>query len=311
MCPRVVFVLGKGGVGRSTIAAALGLGFAGRGERVLVVQWALADAISRWFDGAPAGFAEREIAPNLATMNFSTDASLREYFVDHLHLRAFYRAVISNRHIRSATRAAPGIDELMFLGRITWLATRARDERGWSYDRVIVDAPAMGHGASLFAIPHATRALGLGGLLATECARVDALLADPARSAAIVVATPEELAVEETLEFWPRIARDLGRPPIAVIVNRSARSLGALPIDARACPWFARAAETSAPATREALEGVYARLARRGAREASLRERLEAPAIAVDDALLVEEAPSPHTIAMRAAEAIAPLWSAR
>jgi len=311
----VVFVLGKGGVGRSTVAAALGAGFAAGGERVLIVQWAVADAISPWFGCAPAGYDAGPIAPGLATMNFSADAALEQYFVEHLGLGTFYRSVISSRHVHRLTRAAPGLEELMFLGTLMWLTTLARDERGWSYDHVIVDPPAMGHAASLFAIPHATSTLGLGGLLATECARVAAMLADPARSAALVVTTPEELAIEETLEFWPRIARELGRPPLAAIINRSVRQLGAPPADARACGWLQAIRDAAAPGTREGLERVYGHLARRADRERTLAGQLAgtAPlgALSIDDAMLVDDAPAPRQVVTRATCALQPLWGAR
>jgi hypothetical protein len=312
--PPAVFVLGKGGVGRSTVAAALGAGLAATNRRVLVAQWAVRDAISPWFDHPPAGYEAAELVPRLSTMNFSTEAALEQYFVAHLGLRALFRGVVTNRHVRRATRAAPGLDELMFLGMVMWLITLARDELGWSYDHVIVDAPAMGHGASLLAMPRVTGALGLGGLLAVECARVAAMLGDPARSAAIVVTTPDELAVEETCEFWPRIARDLGRAPLAAIVNRSVQSLGPLPADPRGCPWLAAIAPTNAEA-RAGIDRVYAHLARRADRERILADTIarDAPlgVIAIDDALLVEDAPTPRRVVHRASAALAPLWSTR
>lgn len=312
MIPPVVFVLGKGGVGRSTVAAALGAGLAEDQRRVLVAQWAVSDAISPWFEHPPAGYAAAVIAPGLSTMNFSTEAALEQYFVEHLGMRTFFRAVVANRHVRRATRAAPGLDELMFLGMVMWLTTLARGERGWSYDHVIVDAPAMGHGASLLGMPQVTRALGLGGLLAVECARVADMLRDPARSAALVVTTPDELAVEETREFWPRIARDLGRPPLALIVNRSVGALGQLPSDPRACGWLDALGAPAAPGAQSGIDRIYAHLARRAGREHAIAETIGRDALlgelAIDDALLVDDAPSPRRVVGHASRALRPLW---
>ena len=311
MLPPVVFVLGKGGVGRSTVATALAAGLASRGERVLVAQWAVRDAISPWFDRPPTGYTAAPIAPGLETMNFTTEAALEDYFVQHLGMRVFFRAVIANRHVQRATRAAPGLDELMFLGTMMWLTTMARAERGWSYDHVIVDPPAMGHGASLLAMPQITSRLGLGGLLAVECERVAAMLADPARSAAVVVTTPDELAVEETSEFWPRIARDLGRPPLAAIVNRSVEAVEPLPPDARACAWWPGLAPPADDAARAGLARVYAHHARRAGRAHHIVERIAGgAAIAIDDALLAEDAPTARDVVARATAALQPLWSA-
>lgn len=279
--PPLVFVLGKGGVGRTTIASGLGEHFAARGERTLVVQWAVADAISPRFGKPPTGHDAQALAPNLFTMNYSATETLREYFVDHLGWRWFYRGVVRNRAVVRLQRAIPAFEELLFLGRLFWLTTLAKDELGWAYDRIVVDAPALGHGISLFGVPAATSSLGLGGLLENECARVGAMLADPARSAALLVTTPEELAVEETLELYPRLLRELGRPPLALVVNRSVERLGPLPLDPRACDWFAPFA---------GFEPLYAALARRAQRERALRDRMAGRAplgcITVDEGLL-------------------------
>jgi len=322
--PLVVYVLGKGGVGRSTIAAALGVACAARGERVLVMQWAIADALSGWFGRSAATHEPQAIAPGLDTMCFSAEESLREYFVDHLKLGLFYDAVVRSRHVRRFTRAAPGFEELMFLGHQMYLTTLARDERGWAYDRVVVDPPALGHGLSLFGVPRAVATFGLGGLLREECARVQAMLDDARRSAALVVTTPEELAIEETLELAPRVAAELGRAPVACVVNRAASArLGALPPRPSECAWLATLGERAAVAgcdedagaVREGLARVYVALARRVAREAAfpaaLARSLGAPSargvIAVDDGLLVDGDGAPATVIAQAAAALAPL----
>jgi Mrp family chromosome partitioning ATPase len=300
MLPQVIFVLGKGGVGRSTVATALAAGLARRGGRVLIAQWAIADAISPWFGRAPTGFVAQAIAPNLATKNFTLTEAFEQYLVEHLHARAFYRTVVSNRHVRRAIAAAPGLAELMFLGNLMAVTTIER-----SCDRVIVDAPAMGHGASLLAMPRVTRALDISGLLAIECERVAAMLADPARSAAIVVTTPDELAVEETLEFWPQIARELGRPPLAAVINFSGAPLGALPADPRACMWLA---PLSPP---PAVLSIYTRLAQRAGRERVLADRLAGAPLgtfAIADAAFVDDAPTPHSVITHATTALARMW---
>ncbi len=305
--PPLLFVLGKGGVGRSTVAAALATRFAARGERTLIVQWAVADAISPWYGRPPAGHQAQEIAPRLSTMNYAPEETLREYFVEHLKLRLFYQVVVRNRQVRRMSRAAPGLEELLFLGRLFWLVGPMRDDLGWAWDRVVVDAPAMGHGVGLFAVPRAAEMLGLGGLLRDECARVGALVADPARAAALVVATAEELVVEETLELLPRLGAALGRPPRAAVINRSVARLGALPSRAE-CAWLAPLVAAVPPEARDGIARLYAALARRRAREDALADRLAALApIAVDDALLVDAEPSPARVIAAAAAALAPL----
>jgi anion-transporting ArsA/GET3 family ATPase len=133
--PRVVFVLGKGGVGRSTVATALGSTLAGRGERVLVFEWALSEAIAPWFGIPPAGIEPVEVAPRLSVANFHLDDALRAFFVGHLGMGAFYRHVVHGRAVRRLVEAAPGIAEMMFLGHVCWLTTLAEKEASLRFDR--------------------------------------------------------------------------------------------------------------------------------------------------------------------------------
>lgn len=219
--PRVLFVLGKGGTGRSSVAAALGSCFAARGENTLIVEWTFREAIAPWFGQPPAGHVARELMPRLSAMNYSLDETLREYFVGHLGLRFLHDMVIANHHVQRLIHAAPGIAELLFCGRIFWLTALAREEIGVDYQRIIVDAPATGHGAPLFAMPQTLAAFDATGLLALERQRVTQMFADPEWTGAIVVTLAEELAVSETMELLPRVRRDLGRPPVALLVNRA------------------------------------------------------------------------------------------
>lgn len=269
--PRIVFVLGKGGVGRSTVAAALGLGLAERGERAIVVEWTVAEAIAPWFGAAPAGVEPREVAPGLSVMNFELGAVLRQYFVDHLGLGLFYRRIVDGPHVRQLIEAAPGISELMFVGHLWWLTTLAGAEAGLHFDRVIVDAPATGHGASLLDLPALLASLGASGLLAVEIERVTAMMADPAKVGALLVTLPEELAVDETLELLPRVRRALGRKPLAAIVNRSAA--GILRSDARPA-WLDALAVRLSPEAAGALEVLHAELRARARIEAEVTRAL-------------------------------------
>ena len=89
-----------------------------------------------------------------------------------------------------------------------------------------MDAPALGHGEAILDLPRVARAVHAGGLLAVEVGRVESLLADPLRCGAVVVSTPDELAVEETREMWPRVARILGAVAIGAGVLLIARAAG-------------------------------------------------------------------------------------
>ncbi len=218
---RLVFVLGKGGVGRTTLATSFAQACAMNGEKTLIVQWALHDSVSLLFAKPAAGHDSAAIAPNLWTMNFAPDEAIREYFIDHLKMRLVYNLVIENKHVQRLIHAAPGVQELFFLGRLFWLVCLSEEIRGTRFDRIVVDAQATGHGVSLFTVAPTIAQFGMTGPLASECERVAKMIANPELVGTALVTLPEELPVEETLEFLPRLSRDLGRSPNALFVNRS------------------------------------------------------------------------------------------
>jgi hypothetical protein len=278
--PRILFVLGKGGVGRSTVAAALALSRVARGERVLVVEWAIADPIGPWFGAAPAGATPSEVSPDLLVTNFSLAEALRAYFVDHLHLGVVYRRLIRARSVAHMLEIAPGLPEMFFLGQMWWLTNLAEREAGIRADRIIVDAPATGHGTSLLDVPATIAKMGAAGLLALETRRVTDMLADPAQVGAVVVAWPELLIADETFELIPRVTARLGRAPRALVINGSARGLAG---SAELPPWLAERGPSLPGPSRAALEAMSRELASRAAIETELRDRAACPAWSIPD----------------------------
>lgn len=269
--PRVLFVLGKGGVGRSSVAAALGLELARRGERTLVFGWTLSDPIGPWFGLPPAGLMTESIAPRVNVGNYRLDDTLELYFVNHLRLPRFYRHVIRGSAVRRLIEAAPGLAEVYFVGHLWWLSTLAPAEAGLEFDRIVVDAPATGHGASLFDLSPMLASLGATGLLAVETERVVRMMSDPAWTGAVVVTLAEELSAEETMELVPRVSRRLGRRPLAAFVNRSVGAAIGAGQGGRA---LERIAAGLSPESRAGLATVHAELRGRARVEAALRGAL-------------------------------------
>lgn len=305
MLPRIVIVLGKGGVGRSTTAAALGLALAARGRRSLIVEWSLAGPIAPWFGRAAPGPLPVEIAPRLSVMDYELDDTLRRYFVDHLHLGFFYRRIIDGPHVRRFIDGAPGFAELMFVGHLWWLTTLAPSEAGLTFDHVIADVPATGHGASLLDMPATLASFGTGGLLSVEIDRVTSMMADPSWTGAIVVSSPEQLAVIETLELVPRVTAAMKRRPIAAIINRSPL------VGAGDRAWIARAAAGLPRRSRDAMLSIDADLSARMRASDQLRRALEGATergtIVIGDQVLERGDVTPLDVARAASSAIGPV----
>ena len=267
--PKIVFVLGKGGVGRSTVAAALGSRLASAGARTLVFGWATMDPISPWFGKPAAGLKPQAVAPNLSVANYRLEDTLELYFVEHLRLPRLYRRVIEGDHIRRLIAASPGLAEVFFIGHLWWLTTLAKEEAGIDLDHVVVDAPATGHGASLFDLPEALSLVARAGLLRVETERATGMMADPRWTGALVVTLPEELSAEETAELVPRVSHRLGRKPIAAIVNRSVAGMDLVADEPAA--WL----EEVPSGLRDSLASVRAELVNRLGYETALRALLD------------------------------------
>jgi anion-transporting ArsA/GET3 family ATPase len=210
----VVLVTGKGGVGKTSWTAALGLAAARRGHRVLLVEvdGAVRDLGGLFGRGEPLEMTPTAVGENLWAARIDPHQVLREYV--HLHVTVPFMAGAITRaklfdHIAEGT---PGLRELMTLGQI-WRWSLGRISDAPKVDRVIVDGPATGHFRSLLRQPRALADLMKSGPLVDQTRQVRELLENPERTGLVVVTLPEELPVNETLEF-------LADPEMAPLVDR-------------------------------------------------------------------------------------------
>jgi anion-transporting ArsA/GET3 family ATPase len=213
---RIVFMLGKGGVGRSTIAAALGLLAARRGLRAVVVEVSGRGDVPRLFGRSCADGVEIELAPGLWTLTVEPRQALAEYLRDQLPGRLLADMVGSRGAAGYVAAATPGLRELLTVGKIWELAQDQRRPAGTArYDVVIVDAPATGHGLALLEAPRTFAKAAQIGPIARQGTIIAATLDDRRQTAMAAVATPEQAAVDELLELRRRLGGRLG----AVLVN--------------------------------------------------------------------------------------------
>lgn len=211
---RLLFVTGKGGVGKTTVAAALGLLSAQRGRRTLVCEVDAKGDVAAFLEAEPTLFEPRQLAPGLWGMSMDTEASLREYLTLNLHLPRLTRMGPLARAFDFVATAAPGVKEILVVGKLCWEVR----ERRW--DLIVVDAPAAGHVVSQLAAPQAINELVKVGLVRTQTGWMLDILSDPRLTGLAVVATPEEMPVNETVELAHRVATETTVELAAVVVNR-------------------------------------------------------------------------------------------
>lgn len=211
---RLVFVTGKGGVGKTSVAAGLALLAAGEGKRTLLCEVDAKDDVAAAFESGPLAFAPTEVADNLHAMVMSTEESLKEYLRIHLRLPLVTRIGPLARSFDFVASAAPGVREVLTIGK---LAYEVREDH---YDIVVVDASATGHVVGQLASPAAIHDLVRVGLVREQTDWMLDILRDPAVTGTAIVAVPEEMPVTETLELSERLGTETEVDLAAVIVNR-------------------------------------------------------------------------------------------
>jgi anion-transporting ArsA/GET3 family ATPase len=200
---RLLFVMGKGGVGRSTVAAALGLAAARRGQRAIVVEVSGQHRLAGAF-GSDDGevLVEREIEDGLFAITVDPQHSTSEYLSLQVRPRAMGELLAGSRMFQYFAAAAPGLAELVTIGKIWELAQLERRTRGASrYDIVIVDAPATGHGVAMIRTPKQFADIARVGPIAHQGRTIHKFIANRKRTGVVAVALPEEMPVNETLQL--------------------------------------------------------------------------------------------------------------
>ena len=210
----MVFVTGKGGVGKTAVTAALALLAAERGKKTLVCEVDAKGNLADFFETGPTAFEERQVLPNLWAMSMDTEASLKQYLVLQLKLGLMARIGPLARMFDFVATAAPGVKEIVTVGKLCW------EVRERHYDLVVVDAAATGHIVGQLAAPQAINGLVQVGPIRQQTGWMLEILGDPRRTGVAIVTTPEEMPVNETIELQGRLEAETNVDLAAVIVNR-------------------------------------------------------------------------------------------
>ncbi len=215
---RVVFLLGKGGVGTTSVSAALALAASDAGNSVLAMETDTRAPMANAFGVKPA-FEPVMVSERLFAMVLEGRHSLEEYLKLVVPARAVMRAVFASRLYQFFVNAAPGLKELMMLGKIYYEAERKLGGRD-HWDLIVVDGPASGQALSLLKMPTAAQQTFGDSVVGREAANITRAIRDERETAVVLVTTPEPLPISETLETAAAL-RETRIKPAAIIFNRS------------------------------------------------------------------------------------------
>jgi anion-transporting ArsA/GET3 family ATPase len=271
-----VVVTGKGGVGKTTVAAALGLLAARRGKRTVVCEVAEQERLAALFGIDDVGHSELELTPRLHAVSVQPERAKEEWLRRQLKSATLAGVLGGSRLFQYLTAAAPGLSELVTIGKVWDLAQLERRTAGSVFDLAIVDAPSTGHGLAMLRAPQTYASVARVGPISRQARIIDSFLRDPDSTGVVVVALPEEMPVSETIEIERRLGDELGMAVDRVVVNgmyprrfSAAEAARLRSLDGRGAPSVS-AALRAALAEHERARGQRSQLER-------LRRRIEAP----------------------------------
>lgn len=259
---RLLIVSGKGGVGRTTVAALLGSALAARGRKVLVATTGHDDRLAWMLGGERLEDRPTSVAPNLDIQRLVPETCVEEYGVLITNSQRLSHAVFGNKVVRRLLRAIPGLDDFAILGKVWHEAVRAR-----SYDTILFDGPASGHLRLVLGVPQALLDTVSEGPLMSEAAAMRDSLQDPEVCEAVLVALPERWPLTELGELATALRRETGMGAGTLVVNKLWPKLDAIPEPDGAPPALADMLEvvtSMARSGREQREVVGAWLDERG-----------------------------------------------
>ncbi len=249
----MLFVTGKGGVGKSAVATALAARAARSGRKSLLVVQHQAGQVHPYL-GVAATYESARIEPDLDLCSVDGRSALKEYVHRTMLLPGLYDWFLNSTAMQHFTEAAPGFEELMCLGKLYDLVSASK------YELVVFDGPATGHAALMLRTPRTTGAAVRTGPLHHSALKIQLMLENDVTTRIVIATLAEEMAVREALELTKYVRGDLAMHLGPMIVNRVTPPLfGADEIAAL------RAADDASPALARMIRAATARFDRSSA----------------------------------------------
>jgi anion-transporting ArsA/GET3 family ATPase len=214
---KFVFVTGKGGVGKSTVSVAVAGALARGGRRVLLAVTEPAP-VSALLGGMAITPDVTKVGEGLFVLWVEPERALRDYGEVMLKSKTAYRALFDNKYAKTFLAAFPGLYQWASLGKAWFHADGDPKLGGSTFDVVVFDAPATGHGLEMLQVPRVINDASPPGILRRDAEAAWHMLQDPRRTGVVVVTLPEELPVQEAIELATEV-KQLGVPLAAVVMN--------------------------------------------------------------------------------------------
>jgi anion-transporting ArsA/GET3 family ATPase len=298
---RFLFITGKGGVGKTTVTAALASALAARGLRVLVTVCGAKERLSTLLGAPTLGSAISALSPNIWGVRLVSEVALREYGTLKLKNRVLVDAIFDSKYVTGFLSGTPGLKEWSLLGKAWYHAIEEDADGRPRFDVVLFDAPATGHGLDMLRVPKVIVDIAPPGVLRSDAERAWEMFRDPSRSGVVVVTLPEEMPTNETLELCAALKGELTLPIAELVVNSL---LPVLFSSAEASALAALGASTGASPAHAVLDSAARRALRERIQEESLRRlsQIGAPLRRLE--LLLDGAATPEAV-LRLAESFA------
>lgn len=273
---RILLVTGKGGVGKTTVSAAIGLAAAARGKRVVIAETSGALQVPPLFGSDRSGYTPHQVADNLWTLSITPEAAIEDYVIQQIRFRSLFNLVFRNRIVAPFVDAVPGLHDSVQLGKIFDLERASRPGGQPEWDLVIVDAPATGHGLTMLGSARTMMELTRAGPMFDGVRQVQEVMADPGRAALVLVALPEAMPTSETIDLFQRLDDEQRAQVGAVVLN----SVYPAPLPASDWQSARSALHDAAPAVAEAAQMVdrwQARIVQQAASRSRLTDAISRP----------------------------------
>lgn len=215
---RLIVVTGKGGVGKTTVAAVLGRLLARSGRKTLVIEVDPRENVHRLLGRDPSGGAIVSAGRNLSVQNLKPRQVLDGVVEERLKVGFLVRKVLDSPIYHHFAEGAPGLKELAVLGH-AFLLAQGRARGFPRFDAVVLDAPATGHGVALLAAPHLVSEVITTGPFSEMAGELAHFIADPEQAGIVVVTQAEEMPVDEALDLRRILGERVRRDPELLVVN--------------------------------------------------------------------------------------------